>query len=116
MLSNAYSGFGWNDEFKYVEVEKEVFDVWVRFHPNAKGLRHKPFPHYDELSIVFGKDRAIGEGSDTPYDQASATDEHLEDIWLGSQVNEQQKSIPDMGWMKFSQIHPSVGILDQITI
>ncbi|XP_038877524.1 uncharacterized protein LOC120069782 [Benincasa hispida] len=92
MLSNACSGFDWNDEFKCMEVEKEVFDS----HPNAKGLKHKPFLYYDELSIVFGKDRATSEGSETPYDQASATDEHLEDIRLGSQVNEQQESIPDM--------------------
>ncbi|XP_038889264.1 uncharacterized protein At2g29880-like [Benincasa hispida] len=89
MLSNACNGFGWNDEFKCVQVEKEVFDVWVWSHPNVKGLRHKPFPHCDELSIVFGKDRATSEGSKTPFDQASATDEHLEDIRLKSQVNEQ---------------------------
>ncbi|XP_038896734.1 uncharacterized protein At2g29880-like [Benincasa hispida] len=68
MLSNACNEFGWNDEFKCVEVEKEVFDVWVQSHPNAKGLRHKPLPHYEELSIIFGKDMATGEGSETSYD------------------------------------------------
>ncbi|TYK02751.1 putative nuclease HARBI1 [Cucumis melo var. makuwa] len=39
-------------------LEKEVFDDWVKSHPAAKGLLNKSFVHYDELSYVFGKDRA----------------------------------------------------------
>ena len=31
-------------------------------HKNAVGLRNKPFPHFDELAIIFGMDRATGEG------------------------------------------------------
>uniref|UniRef100_A0A9I9CUT4 Uncharacterized protein n=1 Tax=Cucumis melo TaxID=3656 RepID=A0A9I9CUT4_CUCME len=30
-----------------------------RTHPAAKGFLNKPFPHYDELSYVFEKDREI---------------------------------------------------------
>ncbi|TYJ99700.1 retrotransposon protein [Cucumis melo var. makuwa] len=37
--------------------EKEVFDDWVKA---AKDLLNKLFVHYDELSYVFGKDRATG--------------------------------------------------------
>ncbi|KAA0054345.1 retrotransposon protein [Cucumis melo var. makuwa] len=47
------SGFGWNDEKKCIVAEKES-------HPAAKGLLNKSFVHYDELSYVFGKDRATG--------------------------------------------------------
>uniref|UniRef100_A0A9I9EKM1 DUF8040 domain-containing protein n=1 Tax=Cucumis melo TaxID=3656 RepID=A0A9I9EKM1_CUCME len=33
---------------------------WFESHPTAKGLLNKSFAHYDELSYVFGKDRATG--------------------------------------------------------
>ena len=30
---------------------------------DANGLRLKPFPHFDDRSLVFGKDRANGKGA-----------------------------------------------------
>ncbi|KAL6336098.1 hypothetical protein AAG906_010375 [Vitis piasezkii] len=34
-----------------------------RGHKDANGLRLKPFPHFDDLSLVFGKDHANGKGA-----------------------------------------------------
>ncbi|KAA0044843.1 retrotransposon protein [Cucumis melo var. makuwa] len=63
------SGFGWNDEKKCIIAEKEVFDDWS--HPAAKGLLNKSFVHYDELSYVFGKDRATGDRAESFADIGS---------------------------------------------
>ncbi|KAL0559198.1 hypothetical protein IC582_003790 [Cucumis melo] len=71
MRGPACSGFGWNDEEKCIIAEKELFDNWVRSHPVAKGLLNKPFPYYDELTYVFGRDRATGRFAETFADMGS---------------------------------------------
>ncbi|XP_024029924.1 uncharacterized protein LOC21412682 [Morus notabilis] len=99
MLGPAGSGFGWNDKDKCVVVEKDVFDEWVKSHPSAKGLRNKPFPYYDELGLVFGKDRANGQGAmgltdmvddidketenDLDYDPLLMSDENMDTASIG---------------------------------
>ncbi|XP_008777637.2 uncharacterized protein LOC103697538 [Phoenix dactylifera] len=68
MLGPNYLEFGWNDREKCVVADKDVYDLWVKSHPHAAGLRNKPFPYYEDLSIVFGKDRPNGEGAEDPTD------------------------------------------------
>ncbi|XP_061336959.1 uncharacterized protein LOC133284024 [Gastrolobium bilobum] len=60
---NGESGFGWNDTKKMIDVERQIFDDWAKSHPSAKGLYNKPFPHYDILGTIFGKDVATGSHS-----------------------------------------------------
>ena len=40
-------------------------------HPAAKGLLNKSFPYYDELTYVFGRDRATGRFAETFADVGS---------------------------------------------
>ena len=37
-------------------------------HKDAACLKNKPFPHFDELAIIFGRDRATGVGAEAPAD------------------------------------------------
>ncbi|KAI5411880.1 hypothetical protein KIW84_056807 [Lathyrus oleraceus] len=57
------SGFGWDDTRKMIIVEKES-------HPTASGLYGKPFPHFENLDAVFGKDKAFGNASESPVEHA----------------------------------------------
>ncbi|PWA65885.1 hypothetical protein CTI12_AA331530 [Artemisia annua] len=37
--------------------DDDVWEDWVKDHSDAKGLRNKPFPYYNELCLLFGKNR-----------------------------------------------------------
>ncbi|XP_048328646.2 uncharacterized protein LOC125422174 [Ziziphus jujuba] len=66
------SGFGWNDSFKCVEVDSDkVWKAYVQSNPSAKAWRGKPFPMYERLATIFGKDRAAGHGVQTPIDMVN---------------------------------------------
>ncbi|XP_077249542.1 uncharacterized protein LOC143889253 [Tasmannia lanceolata] len=82
MLKN--SDFVWNDDVKCAMCEKDDgWNDWLKSHPEAKGLRNKPFPHFEELARVFGRDVANGERSQAPEDMVEAMDnedENNEDI------------------------------------
>ncbi|XLU98046.1 hypothetical protein S245_012386, partial [Arachis hypogaea] len=76
-MGTTGSGFGWNDK-----------DKMIVSHPNANGLYNKPFPHFEELGIAFGRDRAQG-GNAENVTQAVATMEAEREATLSDrQVNE----------------------------
>ncbi|KAH9772568.1 Myb DNA-bind 3 domain-containing protein [Citrus sinensis] len=75
------SGFGWNDVKKCVEVDSdEVWNSYVQFHNAVRNWRGKPFPLYERLANIFGKDRATGHGAQTPADmEDEANQEEIRD-------------------------------------
>lgn len=79
MLSPSASGFGWNDEAKFVTCPQAVWDDWVKSHPNAASMRNKPFPLFDELGRIFGKDRAAGNESASTLDALEELEEEDKD-------------------------------------
>ncbi|XP_047948979.1 uncharacterized protein At2g29880-like [Salvia hispanica] len=54
------SGFGWDDERKCVTASADVWDDYLKSHPDCTFMKNKSFPYFDQLSIVWGKDRAAG--------------------------------------------------------
>ncbi|KAJ6824274.1 uncharacterized protein M6B38_102785 [Iris pallida] len=62
------SGFGRDPETKMVTAKDAVWDAYLTSHPEARKFRDAPVKYYDELSMIFGKDRAIGNLAETPAD------------------------------------------------
>ncbi|KAK0571244.1 hypothetical protein LWI29_013056 [Acer saccharum] len=70
------SGFGWNNVRKCVEVDSnEAWHSYVQHHKQAKGWRDKPFPLYERLAYIFGKDRATGKTAYAPKNLAADVEE-----------------------------------------
>ncbi|XLR69055.1 hypothetical protein S83_019727 [Arachis hypogaea] len=102
MMGTVGSGFGWNDK-----------DKMIVSHPNANGLYNKPFPHFEELGISFGKDRAQG-GNAENVTQAVATMEAEREATLSDrQVNENTQvnlEETEMEYEADSQEPPTPGV------
>ncbi|CAN1177997.1 hypothetical protein LINPERHAP2_LOCUS33429 [Linum perenne] len=96
------SGFGWDESKQQVVADDDVFRTWTKRFPGAKGLNKKPFPYYDQLARIFGKDRALGGESESPADSeqpvnvpseqfvdaASAFDDEASQRVLESMINQ----------------------------
>ncbi|CAN1788137.1 hypothetical protein LINPERHAP1_LOCUS17924 [Linum perenne] len=61
-LLKSQSGYGWNDELKCPDIDDDIYDDFVKGHPECAKLNRVPFPLYDDLNRLFGKTRAIGDG------------------------------------------------------
>ncbi|KAL8111741.1 hypothetical protein AgCh_019452 [Apium graveolens] len=58
------SGIFWNNENHTIRCENDrVWADWVKDHPDAKSLRNKRFPHYNDLCSIYGKNRGNEEGN-----------------------------------------------------
>ncbi|KAK2655062.1 hypothetical protein Ddye_008114 [Dipteronia dyeriana] len=58
------SGFGWDDTRKCVTMDDpEILTEYLKKHHNKNYTANRPFPHYEQLVTVFGKDRATRQTS-----------------------------------------------------
>ncbi|KAL2926566.1 Propionate--CoA ligase [Bienertia sinuspersici] len=74
----SISGFGWDAEKKMLQVEKAVFDEWVKTHKKAKGLFGVPFTHFDTLAEIYVKDKATGDASESFVGAIEDMDQQIE--------------------------------------
>lgn len=59
------SGFGWNSENQLVTASRDVWAEYSKAHVGALKWRSTPFPYFDDLSTIFGKDRATGHNAES---------------------------------------------------
>ncbi|KAJ8441240.1 hypothetical protein Cgig2_033964 [Carnegiea gigantea] len=58
--------------------EKEVWKAYVKNHPRANDWRGKPCPYYEDLCIIFGKNRASGKDAQGPEEMEDEVNEEGE--------------------------------------
>ncbi|KAL2905902.1 putative phosphatase phospho2, partial [Bienertia sinuspersici] len=76
----SISGFGRDAEKKMLQVEKAVFDEWVKTHKKAKGLFGVPFTHFDTLAEIYAKDKATGDAMASLHDVSNNSGKIFENI------------------------------------
>ncbi|XP_058103645.1 uncharacterized protein LOC131247257 [Magnolia sinica] len=54
----AASGFGWDSKRMVVTAPDEVWEQYLRSHPNAVRLRDKRIDRMDDLTVICGSDQA----------------------------------------------------------
>ncbi|PPD89508.1 hypothetical protein GOBAR_DD13573 [Gossypium barbadense] len=54
------SGFGWDEHKQLVVVEDAVWNSYINSHKEAGQFKHRSFPYYDQLTVIYAKDRATG--------------------------------------------------------
>ncbi|KAF9622370.1 hypothetical protein IFM89_031173 [Coptis chinensis] len=69
------SGSEWDDNRKMIIVRDDIWEYYVKSHPDVKGFRYKPLTNYDELAIIVGKNNAIGVGANTERELYKAREE-----------------------------------------
>ncbi|GLT76089.1 hypothetical protein SLA2020_477700 [Shorea laevis] len=54
------SGFSWDEKRAMVTAEDNVWDSYIKAHPDARSYRVKTLPRYDKLCVIFGEEIADG--------------------------------------------------------
>ncbi|KAL5708753.1 hypothetical protein ACHQM5_019515 [Ranunculus cassubicifolius] len=69
------SGFGWDENRKMIVVLDDVWEGYVKSHPDAKSYRYKALTNYDDLVIIIGNANAKGGGATTGSELSKAREE-----------------------------------------
>nr|XP_048335944.1 uncharacterized protein LOC107429887 isoform X2 [Ziziphus jujuba var. spinosa] len=100
------SGFGWNDTLKCVEIDSDdAWKAYVQSNPSAKSWRDKPFPIYERLANIFGKDRATGHGAQTPIDLVNdinmePDNDQFDDVGSPMSMNQTHSQLPTQSQLR----------------
>ncbi|XP_058103623.1 L10-interacting MYB domain-containing protein-like [Magnolia sinica] len=87
----AASGFGWESERIVVTAPDEVWEQYLRSHPNAVRLRGKRINRMDDLAVICGSDQATGHYIQGSKSMATSTSSSC----LQRDLNEAWNSVDD---------------------
>ncbi|OWM84084.1 hypothetical protein CDL15_Pgr009331 [Punica granatum] len=78
------NAFKWDSSRKIAAAEVSVWDTYLLSHKEAAAFRFKAFPHFEDLTLIYAKDRATGR-------HARAVKDILQEMDLGSARGENGK-------------------------
>ncbi|KAI3472998.1 hypothetical protein Pfo_030081 [Paulownia fortunei] len=55
-----HSGFSWDEGREMVTAEDNVWDAYIKAHPDARSYRVKTVPCYHKLCVIYGQDKFDG--------------------------------------------------------
>ncbi|RWR87540.1 L10-interacting MYB domain-containing protein [Cinnamomum micranthum f. kanehirae] len=92
------SGFVWDDRFKILTADNEVWDRYICEHPDAKLYRNKRFLHYDKLALLLeaaeGRDHLLTLCPE-PLDQRSAPSTPHSPVISASPFNDVREDVDE---------------------
>ncbi|XP_057426310.1 uncharacterized protein LOC130719713 [Lotus japonicus] len=86
------SGFGWDEARKCAIVDSpEVLQQYLAHHSRAQNVVNKPYPEFEKMQIIFGKDRADGHIAESFVDAVENTKQEND---LGNGATQEESEIP----------------------
>nr|GEW20957.1 myb/SANT-like domain-containing protein [Tanacetum cinerariifolium] len=89
------SGCSWNDIDKKIACERDWYISYCKNHKEAQGLWDFEFPYFNQLEVVYGKDRATGLVAEGYADAIHNLEEEQNVENGGENLSEFQFSISD---------------------
>ncbi|KAL5709951.1 hypothetical protein ACHQM5_020572 [Ranunculus cassubicifolius] len=102
------SGFGWDEDRKMIVVLDDVWEGYVKSHPDAKSYRYKALTNYDDLAIIIGNANAKGGGATTGSELSKARKEQNK-----TDKTNKRARLPTVDVEKLCQVISKIPDLDQ---
>ncbi|KAG6433261.1 hypothetical protein SASPL_104869 [Salvia splendens] len=115
ILGRSGVGFNMNGDFK-LDCDDDQWEQIVKRDANARGMRHRSWPLWDDWKVLFGKDRDVGTVAKDTFDAhanyAGRTQSSQQDVRLGSPVEAGEYSAANPSPQKASS--PPVGLIEML--
>ncbi|RAL50130.1 hypothetical protein DM860_007804 [Cuscuta australis] len=92
----TYTKFKWDEEKKMVTINIDDLKDWNEYcksHPPASSYRNKTIDNWDDICILFGSDRAIGDGAEQYDEAAMAMDEEMTSEGMSTSTGSVSKKV-----------------------